>query len=108
MAGGRPGDPRPNRFAKLVSAGSHALGSRRCAEDPRQRRAGRWRGLAMSAMVTISIAAEAYVAIKSMLPKGVRAEPRLDEGGGFARSTDGATRPGRELQRRHSAAGSRG
>jgi hypothetical protein len=34
-------------------------------------------------MVTISITAEAYAAIRLTLPKGVRAKPRLDEGGGF-------------------------
>jgi predicted CopG family antitoxin len=39
-------------------------------------------------MVTISITAEAYAAIRSTLPKGVRAEPRLDEGGGFKITLD--------------------
>ena len=33
-------------------------------------------------MVTISITDEAYAGIRSMLPKGVRTEPRLHEGGG--------------------------
>jgi predicted CopG family antitoxin len=33
-------------------------------------------------MVTISITNEAYAGIRSMLPKGVRTEPRLHEGGG--------------------------
>ena len=39
-------------------------------------------------MVTISITAEAHAAIRSTLPKGVRAEPRLDEGGGFKITLD--------------------
>jgi hypothetical protein len=39
-------------------------------------------------MVTISITAEAHAAIRSRLPKGVRAEPRLDEGGGFKITLD--------------------
>jgi hypothetical protein len=39
-------------------------------------------------MVTISITAEAYAAIRSTLPKGVRAQPRLDEGGGFRITLD--------------------
>jgi hypothetical protein len=39
-------------------------------------------------MVTISITAEAYAAIRSTLPKDVRAEPRLDEGGGFKIALD--------------------
>ena len=38
--------------------------------------------------MTISITAEAYAAIRSTLPKGVRAEPRLDEGGGFKITLD--------------------
>ena len=39
-------------------------------------------------MVTISITAEAYAAIRATVPKGVRAEPRLDEGGGFKITLD--------------------
>ena len=39
-------------------------------------------------MVTISITAEAHAAIRSTLPKGVRAEPQLDEGGGFKITLD--------------------
>lgn len=40
-------------------------------------------------MVTISITAEAYAAIRPTLPKGVRAEPGLvDEGGGFRITLD--------------------
>jgi hypothetical protein len=39
-------------------------------------------------MVTISITAEACAAIRSTLPKGVRARSRLDEGGGFKITLD--------------------
>ena len=39
-------------------------------------------------MMTISITAEAYAAIRSTLPKGVRAKPRLSEGGGFKITLD--------------------
>jgi predicted CopG family antitoxin len=39
-------------------------------------------------VVTISITAEAYATIRSTLPKGVRAKPRLDEGGGFKITLD--------------------
>jgi hypothetical protein len=38
--------------------------------------------------VAISITAEAYAAIRATLPKGVRAKPRLDEGGGFKITLD--------------------
>jgi hypothetical protein len=56
-------------------------------------------------MVTISITDEAYAGIRSMLPKGVRTEPRLHEGGGgfkitlgspCARPPGGTTRAGGE------------
>ena len=39
-------------------------------------------------MVTISITAEAYAAIRATVPKGVRAEPRIDEEGGFKITLD--------------------
>ena len=39
-------------------------------------------------MVTISITAEAYAAIRATVPKGVRAEPQLDEEGGFKITLD--------------------
>jgi hypothetical protein len=45
-------------------------------------------------VVTISITAEAYAAIGSTLPKGVRAELRLDEGGGFKITLDRHTLDG--------------
>jgi hypothetical protein len=45
-------------------------------------------------VVTISITAEAYAAISSTLPKGVRAEARLDEGGGFKITLDRHTLDG--------------
>jgi predicted CopG family antitoxin len=39
-------------------------------------------------MVTISITAEAYAAMRATLPKGVRSKPRLDEGSGFKITLD--------------------
>lgn len=40
-------------------------------------------------MVTISITAEAYAAIRATIPKGTKVEPaRLDEGGGFKITLD--------------------